>query len=49
MGKCVSANYVNGDKYIGSLRNNTFDGMGKFISSKGDIYIGNYKYGKMHG
>lgn len=40
---------LNGDKYIGNFKNDTFNGKGKLMFSSGDYYEGDFKDGKING
>ena len=41
--------YGNGDKYVGSYKDNQANGYGTYTWKKGHIYIGNWKNGNRHG
>lgn len=41
---------MNGDKYVGEVKNGKFDGRGQYFDSKtGEIFDGEFKNGLRHG
>jgi hypothetical protein len=45
----VTVTMLNGDKYVGALRDGKFNGQGNYKCSNGDEYIGEFRDGKFHG
>ena len=39
----------NGDKYVGSFKDNKYNGKGTYTSASGEVYIGSFKRGQRHG
>jgi len=47
--KELSEIYIDGEKYVGELKNGKPHGKGTLTSPNGDVYVGEFKNGELHG